>query len=99
LRLTKKVNDFFGIPATIYAEVFNLFNQKILNYDYVFATADAGTTNNIVSAYENYPIDDPQHGIQYRPDRFPPLPWGVDQSFLIYDNAPRSFNFGMSIDL
>jgi outer membrane receptor protein involved in Fe transport len=99
MRLTKKVNNFFGTAATFYAEVFNLFDQKILNYSYIFATANANTTTNTMSNYEKYAIDDPQHGIQYWPDTNPPLPWGVDQSFLIYSNAPRSFNFGMSIEL
>jgi outer membrane receptor protein involved in Fe transport len=99
-RLTKRVEDFFGVRATFYFEVFNLFNDKILNYSYIFSTPNAMATSNRTAAYENYPIDDPLHGILYWNDtnvKTPEFP--VDQSFLIYDNAPRSFNVGIVIDL
>ena len=99
IRLTRRIPNFFGTAATIYFEVFNLFDNKILNYDYVFATPTANTTSNITQRYEKYPIDDPKNGILYWPDTSPPLPWGVDQSFLIYSNSPRSFNLGMVIEL
>jgi outer membrane receptor protein involved in Fe transport len=98
-RLTKKFNDFFGLAATFYVEVFNLFDQKTLNYNYVFATPNAGSTNNITKNYENYPIDDPVSGIRYYQDLIVRPAWAlVDQSFLIYDNTPRSFNFGFVIE-
>jgi hypothetical protein len=100
LRLTKRISNFFGARAMIYFEVFNLFNEQILNYDYLFSTPNAMTTSKRTEAYENYPIDDPEHGVLYWNDtnmKTPEFP--VDQSFLIYDNAPRSFNFGLVIEL
>ncbi len=98
VRLTKRIRDFFGLDASFYVEVFNLFDNKILNYDYLFATPNAGSTNNLVKAYERYPVDDANNGILFWPDTSPPLNWGVDQSFLIYDNAPRSIDFGFVIE-
>ncbi len=98
-RLTKKFPDLFGLATTFYVEVFNLFDQKILNYDYVFATPNAGSTNNITRNYENYPINDPVNGIRYYQDLIVRPAWAVvDQSFLIYGNAPRSFDFGIVIN-
>lgn len=100
IKLTKTIRNFFGARATFYMEVFNLFDQKILNYDYVFSVPDAGSTNNIVKNYESYPIDDPVNGIRYYQDLIIRPSWAlVDQSFLIYDNPPRSFNFGFVIEL
>jgi outer membrane receptor protein involved in Fe transport len=98
-RLTKKINRFFGTTATIYFEVFNLFNNKILNYSYIFSTPNANTTSTIVNNYENYSISDRNNGILYWPNSSPPLDWGVDQSFLIYSNVPRSFTLGFAIEL
>ena len=100
MRLTKTVDNFFGTRGSFYVEVFNLFNNKILNYSYLFAATTAGQTNPNIAPYENYPIDDPQHGVLYwnatnllKGSSFP-----VDQSFLIYDSEPRSFNFGVALD-
>jgi outer membrane receptor protein involved in Fe transport len=100
LKITKTFPNLLGARATVYLEVFNLFNQKILNYDYVFAVQDAGSTNNIVTNYEKYPIDDPVNGIRYYQDLIVRPAWAVaDQSFLIYDNAPRTLTFGFAIEL
>lgn len=100
MKLTKKIMNFFGTQATLYGEVFNLFNSKILNYSYLFAATTAGQTNSNIKPYEDYALDDPQHGVLYwnannslRASSFP-----VDQSFLIYDSAPRSFNFGLIVE-
>ncbi|MDE3058753.1 MAG: TonB-dependent receptor [Bacteroidota bacterium] len=98
-RLTKRFADFFGVAATLYLEAFNLFDQKILNYGYLFATPNAGSTNNITKNYENYPINDPVNGVRYYQDLIVRPAWAVvDQSFLIYDNTPRSFDFGIVIE-
>jgi hypothetical protein len=99
MRLSKRIRDFFGTNATFYVEVFNLFDNKILNYSYIFSTPDAGSTNNRIAAYEHYAIDDPAHGILYWQDTNSGGPFAVDQSFLIYSKSPRSFNFGFSLDL
>jgi outer membrane receptor protein involved in Fe transport len=98
-RLTKRIRNFFGVNATFYIEVFNFFNDKILNYDYVFARPTSTNPNLALSYYENYGIDDRNNGIRYWWDKGKQGPFAVDQSFLIYDNEPRSFSFGFSIDL
>jgi outer membrane receptor protein involved in Fe transport len=100
LRLTKRLTSFLGFQtATIYFEVFNLFNQKILNYDYIFATPNAMSVSTVTQLYEQYPIDDP-NGIKYWNANNVNTPqFRIDQSFLIYSNPPRSFNLGVSFEL
>ena len=98
-RLTRRIRDFFGVGATVYVEVFNLFNQKTLNYDYIFRKPSSTDPNLALSYYESSPVDDPENGVRYWWDKGRQGPFAVDQSFLIYRNAPRSFSFGMSIDL
>ncbi len=100
LRLTRVLGDFFGAKGSVYAEVFNFFNNRILNYTYLFAATSADQGNPNLKPYENYTIGDPQNGVLYwntsnsnRATAFP-----VDQSFLLYDNAPRSYNFGLSLE-
>ncbi|TAK51759.1 MAG: TonB-dependent receptor [Bacteroidetes bacterium] len=100
LRLTKRIPNFFGVNAMLYFEIFNLFDEKILNYEYVFPHPTPGQTTNITSNYENYSIDDPVNGIRYYQELNVRPGWAlVDQSFLIYENQPRSFNFGISIEM
>lgn len=100
LRLTRTIDDFFGTKGTIYIEVFNVFNDKILNYDYLFAATNAGETNPNIQPYENYTINDPQHGVLYwnATNSIKATSFPVDQSFLIYDNSPRSYNFGLILE-
>lgn len=99
VKLTRRIRNFFGTEALIYLEVFNLFDNKILNYNYVFATGTLSQPNPRIAAYENYAIDDPRNGIRYWWDTALQGPFAVDQSFLIYSNPPRSFDFGVSIQL
>ncbi len=98
-RLTKRIRSFFGTNATIYLEVFNLFENKILNYDYVFARPTPTNPNLTLSYYEQSGIDDPAKGIRYWYDRGRQGPFAIDQSFLIYNSAPRSFNIGLALEL
>jgi hypothetical protein len=99
-RLTKKIPDFFGASATFYVEVFNLFDETILNYDYVFPHPTPGQTTKITENYELYGVEDPVNGIRYFQELNVRPGWAVvDQSFLIYSNQPRSFNFGIVIEL
>lgn len=98
-KLTRRIRNFFGTDATIYFEVFNIFNNKILNYDYLFSTPDASKPNKLIENYESYAIDDPNNGILYWPNTSPAQNWAANQSFLIYDNLPRSFNLGIIIEL
>lgn len=93
LKVTKRVRNFYGTTLTFYLEVINLFDNKILNYDYVF-TGDAST----LRAYENYPIDNP-NGIRYQSsDLLMPPGLPVDYSFLIYSNQPRAYYLGVSVE-
>lgn len=100
LKLTKRVSDFLGLrSATIYFEVFNLFDNKILNFDYIFATPNAMSVSTVTQLYEKYSLDDP-NGIKYWNVNNTNTPqFSVDQSFLIYSNSPRSYNLGISIEL
>lgn len=98
LRVTKTVRDFFGMPASFYMEVFNLFNNKILNYDYLFDRPTATNPNLPLQYYEEFPIDHKENGIRYWWDKGRQGPFSVDQSFLIYSNQPRSFTFGMVLE-
>jgi outer membrane receptor protein involved in Fe transport len=95
LRVTKAISNFFGVSASFYAEVFNLFDNKILNYDYLFQRPTATNPNLPLQYYEKYPIDDKENGIRYWWDKGRQGPFSVDQSFLIYSNEPRSYNFGI----
>ena len=96
LKIAKKFRDFFDTELTVYCEIFNLFNDRILNYAYVFDQSNSNASFNI-TRYELSGIDDP-NGIRYL-NASNAEPFLVDQSFLIYDNAPRSFNFGIVIEL
>lgn len=99
LRLSKKIRSFFGTSATFYVEVFNLFDVRILNYDYVFRRPTATNPNLPLSYYEEFGIDDPENGIRYWWDKGRQGPFALDQSFLIYSNTPRSFTFGVILEL
>lgn len=100
LRVTKRFINFLGFQtATIYFEVFNLFNNKILNFDYIFSTPNAMSVSTVTQKYEQYSIDDP-NGIKYWNINNVNAPqFNVDQSFLIYSNPPRSINLGISCEI
>lgn len=98
LKITKKVRSFFGTSATFYCEVFNLFDQRILNYSYLFPKVNAGQTNDVTRAYDTLPINDKNAGVLYWNDTNDKTGFPVDQSFLIYDNTPRSITLGFSLD-
>jgi hypothetical protein len=98
-RLSKRIRNFFGVNAVFYVEVFNLFNTRILNYSYVFARPTATNPNLTLSYYEAHPVNDPNNGIRYWYDKGKQGPFAIDQSFLIYDNEPRSVSFGFVIEL
>lgn len=95
LRVTKTIRNFFGMPASFYAEIYNLFNNKILNYDYLFDRPTATNPNLPLQYYEQYPINDKENGVRYWWDKGRQGPFSVDQSFLIYGNQPRSYSFGV----
>ncbi|MGE5314236.1 MAG: TonB-dependent receptor [Acidobacteriota bacterium] len=98
LKLTKIIRNFFGTSATVYAECFNVLNNKIFNYNYVFNSANKVDQNPITAAYAHYPLNDPNYGIQYWDDQNTGSAYGVEHTFLLYENSPRSFWFGIAID-
>jgi len=99
LRITRRFSGVAGASGRLYAEVFNLLNDRILNYDYLFQRPTPTNPNLALQYYEQFGVDDPQNGVRYWWDRGRQGPFAVDQSFLIYGNAPRSFSFGVVVDL
>jgi outer membrane receptor protein involved in Fe transport len=98
MRLTKMIENFFGVPASFYFEMFNVFNNKILNYDFLFQRPTATNPNLPLQYYELYDINDPDNGVRYWYDKGRQDQFSVDQSFLLYSNQPRSFSFGMVLE-
>lgn len=98
MKITKSFRKFFGTTATIYMEVFNLLNNKIYNYNYLFNTANKVDQNFATALYHQAPFDDPARGVLYWDDQNYGSAYGIDHSFLLYENAPRSFYFGVSLD-
>lgn len=98
LKVSKRIHQFYGTEATFYLEVFNLFDQRILNYSYLFPKVNAGQSNSIIEAYDHYPIDDRNNGVLFWNDTNRGTGFPVDQSFLVYDNSPRSFTVGMMLE-
>jgi outer membrane receptor protein involved in Fe transport len=96
IKITKRLRKFFGGEATIYFEVFNLLNDKTLSYGYVFqqrppSTTGAATDNKNIDIYQR----EGEAGLRYY-DIYAPLL--VDQSFILYDSTPRSYNLGFVIE-
>jgi outer membrane receptor protein involved in Fe transport len=98
LKIAKRIRNFFGLSATFYIEVFNLFDNTILNYDYIFLSDNFGSNNNNAVLYETIPLNAP-NGLRYSNTEHAGDPnLTVDKSFLIYSNEPRSYHIGFSID-
>lgn len=95
LRVTKRIRNFAGISVSFYVETFNLFNDKILNYDYLFERPSDTNPNLPLQYYEQYPINDKKEGIRYWSNKPAQGPFSMDLSSLIYDNQPRSYSFGV----
>jgi outer membrane receptor protein involved in Fe transport len=82
IRLAKSLGKVFGVNnLTFYIEVFNLFNQKIYNYNTVFRNVQ-----NVVKYEKN------RDGLRWL-DTDPPFL--MDQTFLIYSNQPRAIYLGL----
>jgi outer membrane receptor protein involved in Fe transport len=97
LRITKDFRKAIGNRLSLYLEVQNIFNQKILSYRTVFANARDNSSGTITENrnIQKY-VADPG-SIQYTED-INHLGFVVDQSFMVYDNMPRSFSVGMVIN-
>lgn len=93
LKLTKRIKDFFGLDVSVYLEIFNIFNFKQLNYEYIFQSDVSGQINPNVTSYK-------LGTLRYLNDKRTRDPYlGLDKSFIMYSNQPRSFNIGIGIDL
>jgi len=92
VQVSKNIHNFFGLEAMVYLEVFNIFNDQILNYEYIFQSDVSGQINPNITSYLS-------GDLRYQNDkkaRDPQL--DLDKSFLIYTNQPRSFNLGIAVD-
>ncbi len=98
VRITRNVPSFFGARAGLYFEVFNLFNNRILNYSYLFRRPSPTNPNLPLQYYELYDVNDAENGVRYWWDKGRQGPFALDQSFLLYSNEPRSYSLGMSIE-
>jgi outer membrane receptor protein involved in Fe transport len=99
MKLSKRFRNVGGTNVVLYVEVLNLFNNQILNYDYLFGTSQNVTNNNNIQIYENNGVDSP-NGIRYKNiyNQSKGTAYGIDQSFAIYSNEPRSINIGLSVE-
>jgi outer membrane receptor protein involved in Fe transport len=97
LRISKNIKDLLGTSATLYIEVFNLFNNKIFNYNYLFNTNNKTDPNLATAAYAHYAFDDQRNGVLYWDNQNIGSAFAEDHSFMLYDNSPRSFYVGLSL--
>jgi outer membrane receptor protein involved in Fe transport len=97
IKVTKDIRKFIGSRMSLYVEVNNLFDQRILSYQAVFGNTRDNSTGTMAENknIEKY-IKDPE-SIRYTED-INHLGFLVDQSFLIYENSPRSVSVGMVIN-
>ena len=95
VKVSKRISGVVGTSLSVYCEIFNVFNDRILNYSYIFDQSNTNSEFNI-TRYELSPINDP-NGLRFL-NASNAAPFLVDQSFLIYDNAPRSYNVGITVD-
>jgi outer membrane receptor protein involved in Fe transport len=92
VKISKRIKKFFGVDATFYVEVTNLFDRKIYNYATVFQTvtstsSQSSSNNQNVTKYET----DREALLYYDTN----LPFLVNQEFMLYSNSPRSFYVGL----
>jgi outer membrane receptor protein involved in Fe transport len=98
IRISKSLANFFGTAATFYVEIFNLFNDRIYNYNYLFNTANKVDQNANLANYENYLWADPTHGVLYWDDQNIGNAYGLNHEFLLFDNSPRSIQVGLTFE-
>jgi outer membrane receptor protein involved in Fe transport len=98
LRISKTFRDLFGMPATLYLEVFNVFDNKIFNYNYLFNTNNKTDPNLATAAYAHYAFNDASNGVLYWDNQNTGGPFAEDHSFMLYDNSPRAFYIGLSLE-
>lgn len=98
LRVTKDFRKLIGNTMTVFVEIENLFNQKNLSYQAVFANARDNSSGTITENRNIQKYETDPNSIRYVED-INHLGFLVDQSFLIYANMPRSYRVGLIINL
>ena len=93
MRISKRFEEFFGASASIYFEVFNLFNEKVLNYNYITRLSAAYLTD-----YHTKELDDPDGLLYNDPVIKGNMEYGLDHSFILYSNQPRSMTLGITVN-
>jgi outer membrane receptor protein involved in Fe transport len=94
IKISRKFPKVIGSSMTVYLEVNNVFDSRIYSYNAVFldATAASGSSyiNRNLSKYE----ENPAALTIFDDDR----PFIANQEFLLYDNSPRSFFLGVTVN-
>jgi outer membrane receptor protein involved in Fe transport len=96
LKLTIDLAGLGGTHASLYLEVFNLFGDKIYNYNAVFSKSRNNTTGSIEENRNLARFETNPSLLQYYEDVNHPG-YLVDQTFMIYSNAPTSYALGLVI--
>lgn len=92
VKISKRIKKFFGVDATVYAEVTNLFDEKIYNYATVFQTVTATSGQSSTNNQNVKKFEEDRASLLYYDQNIPFL---VNQEFLLYSNSPRSFYVGI----
>jgi len=98
LRISKRLKNFYGTTLNLYVEVFNLFNQKIYNYNYIFASSLTSNNNTIIKKYLDGDMTSQDGLLYFNTVQNYASGLGVDQSFFMYSNQPRSIWFGINVE-
>ncbi|MEM6326641.1 MAG: TonB-dependent receptor [Bacteroidota bacterium] len=101
LKLTRPIRLASGTEGSLFFEVSNLFNQRVYDYNRVFRDVrNLRAYDFAVNPSDLTPdgfTNDPDEALAlYLGDSFP---YEANQVFRIYDNSPRSFFLGLSVDL
>ncbi len=98
IKISKRLKDFYGTTLTVYAEVFNVFNNKVLDYNYLFQSSLSSDNNSIIQRYLESNWGSQDGLLYYSQNNAYIKGLGVDQSFIIYSNQPRAYWFGVSVE-
>jgi len=97
IKITRQFSRLFGTRASVYVEVFNLFNDMIYNYNAIFRKTRNNATGTIDDNRNLIKYEENRESLTYYEDVNHPG-FLVDQTFMIYGNAPRSFQFGLVLN-
>jgi hypothetical protein len=98
LKISKRIKNFYGTTLNCYMEVFNLFDAKIYNYNYLFASSLTSNNDAIIKKYLDGDYTSRDGLLYFSQVQNYASGLGVDQSFIIYSNQPRSFWFGLNVE-